>query len=336
MNYKNILVTGGAGYIGSHMVFALREAGYNPFVLDNLSRGFSNCLSNTPFFNIDLRSQKGIFDLFSSYQFDAVLHFAALSYVGESVANPSMYYSNNVLGTLNLLDVMRIFNTPPVVFSSSCATYGEPKVTLISEAHRQSPINPYGQGKLFIELALRDYATAYGQKSISLRYFNAAGCDVLGRTGEQHDPETHLIPLILKEALRIKHGGNPADTQLKVFGDDFPTPDGSCIRDFIHVTDLCQAHLLAMRRLLDGEVAGAEYYNLANGRGFSVLEVIEACRQLTGQPIQFHFEERRCGDPAHLVGDSTRAKEILNWTPQIPKLNLIISSAWHWMLQTKK
>jgi len=239
-------------------------------------------------------------------------------------------------GTLNLLTAMSEAGLcHPLVFSSSCATYGEPQHLPIGEAHPQVPINPYGRGKYFVETVLQDCAKAYGQNSIALRYFNAAGCDSLGRVGERHDPETHLIPLILKEALRIQQGGNPADTKLAVFGNDFQTPDGSCIRDFIHVDDLCRAHLLAVKRLLLNQVKGAECFNLANGQGFSVLQVIEACRQVTGQPIQFQLKERRLGDPAVLVGDATLANKTLGWSPEISKLNDIIHSAWQWMLQTE-
>lgn len=335
MNSKKILVTGGAGYIGSHMVLALKEAGYEPFVIDNLSRGHIDSIGDAPFAQVDLRNQVEVKTIFANHQFDAVMHFAALAYVAESVTNPVMYYDNNVRGTLNLLAAMSEANSPPLVFSSSCATYGEPKHTPIAENHPQLPINPYGQGKHFVESVLQDCALAYGQNSISLRYFNAAGCDSLGRVGERHEPETHLIPLVLKEALRIQHGGNPADTELVVFGGDFQTADGSCVRDFIHVSDLCRAHLLALQRLLSHEVQGAQFFNLANGRGFSVLEVIEACRQVTGQAIQFQLKGRRPGDPAVLVGDATLAAHTLGWKPEVTQLSDIIRSAWQWMLQTE-
>ena len=335
MNRKKILVTGGAGYIGSHMVLALQEAGYKPFVIDNLSRGHIDSIGSADFAQVDLRSEEQVKSLFANHQFDAVMHFAAMAYVAESVANPVLYYANNVQGTLNLLTAMSEANRPPLVFSSSCATYGEPQHLPISEDHPQAPINPYGQGKYFVESILQDCALAYGQNSISLRYFNAAGCDPLGRVGERHEPETHLIPLVLKEALRIQNGGDPTQTELQVFGRDFETRDGSCIRDFIHVSDLCRAHLLAVQRLLSNQTQGAEFFNLANGHGFSVLEVIETCRQVTGQPIQFQLKERRPGDPVVLVGDATLAANTLGWTPETSQLSDIVQSAWQWMLQTE-
>lgn len=201
----------------------------------------------------------------------------------------------------------------------------------MDEWHPQRPINPYGRTKMMVEQALNDYAVAYDTRSVSLRYFNAAGCDPQGRVGECHDPETHLIPLVLAEALRVKQGGKPAETALQVFGTDFPTQDGSCVRDFIHVSDLCRAHLLACERLLAGEVLGAEVYNLANGVGFSVLQVIDACRKVTGQPIQYHAMPRRAGDPAALVGDARRAFEVLGWKPRFTDLGGIIETAWAWM-----
>ena len=335
MNRKKILITGGAGYIGSHMVLALQGAGYEPFVIDNLARGFIDSIGDADFSQVDLRSDQQVKNLFANHQFDAVMHFAAMAYVAESVANPVLYYANNVQGTLNLLTAMSEANCPPLVFSSSCATYGEPEYLPISEDHPQVPINPYGQGKYFVESILKDCALAYGQNSISLRYFNAAGCDTLGRVGERHDPETHLIPLVLKEALRIQNGGDPAQAQLQVFGGNFQTRDGSCIRDFIHVSDLCLAHLLALQRLLSNQTRGAEFFNLANGHGFSVLEVIEACRRVTGQQIQYQLHERRPGDPAVLVGDASKAAKTLGWTPQMTNLNDIVQSAWQWMLQTE-
>ena len=336
MNNKKILVTGGAGYIGSHMVLALKEAGYVPFILDNLSRSNTKSIGCTPFVKIDLRSKEELSQFFSKNKFDAVLHFAAFAYVNESVKNPISYYDNNLLGAINLLNVMHDNGSPPLVFSSTCATYGEPKFLPVSELHPQSPINPYGVGKLFIETILKDYNVAYSQKSISLRYFNAAGCDLLGRTGECHDPETHIIPLILKEALRTKRGGNPLDTNLEIFGNNFQTPDGSCVRDFIHVSDLCDAHILALNRLINKKTVCPEFYNLANGKGYSIFEIIEKSRQVTGQDILFTLKKRRRGDPAILVGDSTLAEKELNWKPRNKNLKDIIDSAWKWMLKEEK
>jgi UDP-glucose-4-epimerase GalE len=326
-----ILVIGGAGYIGSHMVLALQDAGHKVLVFDNLSRGFADAVGAAPLVVGDLRNPADLDALFTLHRINLVMHFAALAYVGESVTEPELYYQNNVVGALNLLAAMRRYGVDKLVFSSTCATYGEPDAVPISEAHPQRPINPYGRSKLMTEQALADYATAYGMQSISLRYFNAAGADPHGRAGERHEPETHLIPLILAEALRLQQGGTPSDTALQVFGHDFPTPDGSCVRDYIHVTDLCQAHLLAAQRLLSGRVEGAEVYNLANGAGFTVLEVIEACRKVAGQPIQFNMQPRRAGDPAILIGDASRAHTLLGWQPAIGELHEIIQTAWAWM-----
>ncbi|MDP2829687.1 MAG: UDP-glucose 4-epimerase GalE [Sulfuricellaceae bacterium] len=326
-----VLVVGGAGYIGSHMVLALRDAGYEVVVFDNLSRGFADAVGDLPLVAGDLRSISDLDACFAANQIDLVMHFAALAYVGESVTEPELYYQNNVVGALNLLSAMRRHGVRRFVFSSTCATYGEPDEVPISETHPQRPINPYGRTKLIVEQALSDYATAYGLQSISLRYFNAAGCDAQGRAGERHEPETHLIPLVLAEALRVQRGGDPAATALRVFGSDFPTSDGSCIRDYVHVSDLCHAHLLAARRLLQNGTQGAEAFNLANGGGFSVLEVIEACRTVTGLPIQYRLDDRRAGDPAVLVGDASLAGRMLGWKSEVTDLKDIIRTAWDWM-----
>lgn len=235
----SVLVIGGAGYIGSHMVLALQDAGYSVIVFDNLSRGFADAVGSAPLVIGDLRSAADLDACFAAHRFDLVMHFAALAYVGESVNEPELYYQNNVVGALNLLAAMRRHGVNRLVFSSTCATYGEPELVPITESHPQRPINPYGRTKLMIEQALRDYALAYGTQSVSLRYFNAAGCDLHGRAGERHNPETHLIPLVLAEAMRVMHVGDPADTALREVGTDFPTPDGSCVRDYIHVADLC-------------------------------------------------------------------------------------------------
>jgi UDP-glucose-4-epimerase GalE len=328
---KQVLVLGGAGYIGSHMVLALRDAGYSPLVFDNLSRGFADSLGDIPLHQGDLRSTADVDACLSAHDIELVMHFAALAYVGESVTDPELYYQNNAVGALSLLAAMRRRGVQNLVFSSTCATYGEPQYVPIPESHPQQPINPYGRTKLIFEHALSDYAGAYGLRSISLRYFNAAGCDPQGRAGERHDPETHLIPLVLQEALRVQNGGDPGLTRLLVFGDDFPTRDGTCIRDYIHVSDLCRAHLLAAKRLLAGATTGAEAFNLANGRGFSVLEVIQTCREITGQPIEFTIRPRRVGDPAVLVGDASRATDLLGWRPALPELGEIVRTAWSWM-----
>jgi len=328
----NILIVGGAGYIGSHMVLALQDVGHSVVVFDNLSRGFASAIVATPLVIGDLCSLVDLKECFTSHRIDLVMHFAALAYVGESVADPELYYLNNVVGTLNLLAAMRIHRVNRFVFSSTCATYGEPGSVPFTESHPQRPINPYGHSKLMIEQVLIDYAASYGLKSVSLRYFNAAGCDPLGRAGERHHPKTRLIPLVLAEALRVKNGGNPDDTSLKVFGTDFPTPDGSCIRDYIHVTDICQAHLLAAGHLLSGNVTGAEFYNLANGVGFSVLEVITTCQKVTGVPIRYHTSPRRPGDPSILVGDAANAVRKLGWSPVFKDLEIVVKGAWDWML----
>ena len=329
-----VLVVGGAGYIGSHMVLALREAGWAPVVFDNLSRGHADAVpAGVPLVRGDLRSFTELEACLQAHRPDVVMHFAALAYVGESVSEPERYYENNVVGALNLLGAMRRHGVGRLLFSSTCATYGEPDEVPIPEGHPQRPINPYGRTKWMIEQALADYGAAYGLASISLRYFNAAGCDVAGRAGERHEPETHLIPLVLAEAMRVRLGGDPDKTRLEVYGTDFATPDGSCVRDYIHVADLCEAHLLAARRLIQpGAVAGAEAYNLANGVGFSVLQVIEACRVVTGQPLQYRVRARRAGDPAVLIGSAARARAVLGWEPRVPRLEDIIGSAWRWML----
>lgn len=329
-----ILVIGGAGYIGSHMVLALQDAGHKVLVFDNLSRGHADAVGSAPLVVGDLCSPADLDVCFAAHRIDLVMHFAALAYVGESVIEPELYYQNNVVGALNLLAAMRRHNVNRLVFSSTCATYGEPETLPIGETHPQHPINPYGRSKLMVEQALSDYALAYGFQSVGLRYFNAAGCDPLGRAGERHDPETHLIPLVLAEAMRLQRGGDPQATALRVFGGDFATADGSCVRDYIHVADLCQAHLLAAQRLFADKVQGAEFFNLANGAGFSVLEVIEACREVTGQPIAYRLEPRRAGDPALLIGDARRASEVLGWKPRLTDLREIIRTAWAWMNRT--
>jgi UDP-glucose-4-epimerase GalE len=332
---KHILVVGGAGYIGSHMVLALNEAGYSPVVFDNLSRGFSDAVVDAPLISGDLRSCEDLAACFRQYDISLVMHFAALAYVAESVEDPLKYYENNVSGTLNLLTAMRSKGVDKFVFSSTCATYGVPDSVPITESMPQRPINPYGQSKLMVEQILKDCAHSDDLKSVSLRYFNTVGADPELRAGERHDPETHLIPLVLEEALRLKQGGDPADTRLRVFGTDFETPDGTCIRDYIHVSDLCRAHLLSAERLLSDEFgSGAEYYNLGNGRGYSVLEIIEVCRNVTNQPIAYRKMPRRPGDPAELVGDARLASQVLGWRPDRVELEGIIQTAWDWMLET--
>jgi UDP-glucose 4-epimerase len=327
-----VLVVGGAGYIGSHAVLALRDAGSSVVVFDNCSRGHSLLVPpEVLLLRGDIRDRVALDECFSMHEIDVVMHFAALAYVGESVRDPERYYDNNVSGTLNLLSSMLRHGVCRIVFSSSCATYGLAAQIPITEGQLQMPVNPYGHTKLMIEQALKDYAGAYGLQSISLRYFNAAGADSRCRSGEVHDPETHLIPLVLAEAMRVMEGGDPNHTSLEVFGNDFPTPDGSCVRDYIHVTDLGAAHLLAAERLVHGDVLGAEFFNLANGLGFSVLDVIRTCSAVTGQEISFKVAGRRAGDPAILVGDASKAKSLLMWYPRYTELTCIIESAWRWM-----
>jgi UDP-glucose 4-epimerase len=326
----SVLVVGGAGYIGSHMVRSLGEKGHKPVTLDNLSTGHRDAVLFGDFIHANILTKGDMKKLFKKNSFDAVMHLAALCYVGESMRNPQEYYRNNVEGTLNLLDAMLDAGLDKIIFSSSCAVYGIPDNIPITEGHPQNPINPYGRTKRAVEDILGDYAFAYGMNSISLRYFNAAGCDPDGVLGERHDPETHLIPLILREALRIQRGGRPEDTSLEVFGEDFDTPDGTCIRDYIHIRDLCAAHMLALQFLMDDSAHGADAYNLGNGNGFSVREVIEACRRVTGIDIQYRIAERRAGDPPRLVGSSKKARAILGWEPKFKNLDAIIKTAWDW------
>ncbi|HSV45693.1 MAG TPA: UDP-glucose 4-epimerase GalE [Ramlibacter sp.] len=332
MKKLDLLVTGGAGYIGSHMVHMLVRAGHAVTVLDNLSRGHANAVANgATLARLDVEDRGAVRALCEANRFDAVLHFAALAYVGESVTDPAAYYRVNVGGTLSLLDAMRAAGTSRLVFSSTCATYGIPAQLPVDEAAPQDPVNPYGQSKRMVEQVLRDHARAYGIHSVSLRYFNAAGCDPSGLLGERHDPETHLVPLVLAEALRVMRGGDPADTKMQVFGTDFPTVDGSCVRDYVHVTDLCTAHLLALQQLMSGACRGASAFNLGNGAGFSVLQVIDTCRRVSGADIRYRRCGRRVGDPAELVADARRAAEVLGWQPEFPSLERIVQTAWDWM-----
>ncbi len=328
---KKILVTGGAGYIGSHMARLLKADGHDVIIYDNLGRGNADAANlSATLIEGDIADKARLSPLFQHFRFDAVFHFAGLAYVSESVSSPDIYYQNNVAGTLNLLDTMRDFNVNQLVFSSTCATYGIPNQLPITEATPQKPINPYGQSKLMVEQMLKDYATAYNFRSIALRYFNAAGSAEDGSLGERHSPETHLLPLVLFEALRIENGGNPEDTALRVFGDDFDTRDGTCIRDYIHVTDLCTAHQAALQRMLNLPDAGAEQFNLGTNKGYTVLEVIEACRKITGINIQYKIAARRDGDPPELVADANLAMQALDWKPAYPDIEQSLQHAWDW------
>ena len=329
---QTILVTGGAGYIGSHMVRLLDQKGYQVVVFDNLKRGNADAVVAGTLIEGDLHDSKTLDSVFETQKIDAVMHFAALAYVGESVDHPDMYYRNNVSGTQSLLDSMCRYDVKTLVFSSTCATYGVPQSLPITENTPQHPINPYGQSKLMVEQILKDYAIAYGLRSIALRYFNAAGCSEDGSIGERHDPETHLLPLILFEALRIKAGGDPTHTTLKVFGDDFNTRDGTCVRDYIHVNDLCSAHIKAYLRMMATPEMGAEQFNLGINNGYTVLEVIEACREVTGVDLTYQSVERRAGDPPELVADASRAMKLLDWSPQYADITQSIRHAWAWFL----
>lgn len=318
---KNILVIGGAGYIGSHMCKHLSKAGYHPIVLDNLVCGHEQAVRWGPFFKGSMDDAGLVRKLFSDYPIAAVMHFAAFCYVGESVVAPAKYYKNNVSSTIALLEVMIEEKIPNFIFSSSCATYGQPIELPIGEDHPLRPISPYGRTKLMVENVLEDYGRAYRLESISLRYFNAAGADSDGELGEDHDPETHLIPLVLQAAL----GQRPC---VDIFGDDYATKDGTCIRDYIHVEDLCQAHLLGLERLLNGLPGGQ--YNLGNGKGYSVTEVVDVAREITGEPIPARVGQRREGDPAVLISTSEKAEEELGWRTKFPDLETIVETAWNW------
>ncbi|WP_156087581.1 UDP-glucose 4-epimerase GalE [Lysobacter sp. Root667] len=317
----NVLVCGGAGYIGSHMVRRLAAAGHQVTVFDNLSTGHREAVAGAELVVGDLLDPSALAQLFGQRRFDAVVHFAARSLVGESVAQPYLYYENNVVGSLNLLRAMREAGVERIVFSSTAAVFGHPECEPIDEDHPTRPINPYGASKLMVERLLADAAQAYGLRSVSLRYFNAAGAATEGGIGEAHEPETHLIPNVLRSAL----GRGPA---LKVFGTDYPTRDGTCVRDYVHVDDLCEAHLAALRFM--GETAGAHLFNLGNGQGFSVLEVLDAAARVAGAKIDYETAPRRAGDPAVLVASSRKAREQLGWSPQHTDIEAIIASAWNW------
>jgi len=318
---NNILVVGGAGYIGSYMCKYLSKNGYNPVVLDNLIYGHRGAVKRGPFFKGSMDDSALLDQIFSEYQIAAVMHFAAFCYVGESVLQPARYYRNNVANTLDLLEVMLKKGVSRFIFSSSCATYGEPVEIPITESHTQNPINPYGRSKLMVEEILEDFSNAYELEYVSLRYFNAAGADPDGELGEDHKPETHLIPLVLETALEKRE-------TINIFGDDYPTEDGTCIRDYIHIDDLAQAHLLALERLLNGLPGGC--FNLGNGSGHSVMQLIETARKVTGKTIPSKVVDRRPGDPAVLIGSSEKAIKGLGWHPRFPELETIIETAWKW------
>jgi UDP-glucose-4-epimerase GalE len=318
----NILVTGGAGYIGSHAVQKLLIAGHNVAVLDNLCNGHRQAVpDNVPFYQVDLKETERIEEILRTHQCEAVMHFAALASVGESVEKPLLYYRNNTAGAVSLLEAMERCGVKRFVFSSTAATYGEPEATPIYETAKQSPINPYGRSKWFVEQILRDIAAADSQFGfIAFRYFNVAGAAADGSIGEDHQPETHLIPNVLFAALgKLEH--------ITVFGTDYPTPDGTCIRDYVHVEDLAAAHVLGIEKLRSGD---KRFYNLSIGRGYSVKEIIDASKKASGKDIPAEYGSRRAGDPAVLYADAAKAGTELGWKPQFTDVERVIASAWHW------
>ncbi len=316
-----ILVTGGAGYIGSHTCKALAEAGHVPIVYDNLVNGHRWAVQWGPLIIGDLLDQERLRTVLDEHRPEIVMHFAAYAYVGESVKKPARYYWNNVAGAVSLLRAMLAGNIDKIVFSSTCATYGLPQQIPITETHSQQPINPYGAGKLMIERMLSDFQAAYGMQSVSLRYFNAAGADSAARIGELHKPETHLIPLLLRVA-----AGRQA--HVDIYGADYDTPDGTCIRDYVHVTDLARAHVQAMQYLMQNKRSAV--FNLGNGNGFSVREVIDTVAAVTGVSIPARQAPKRSGDPPVLVGSAERARQQLGWIPQYADLAEIVNTAWRW------
>lgn len=320
-----ILVTGGAGYIGSHTVLTLRERGHRVLVLDDLSEGHREALFDVDMIEGSTLDEACLARVFEQHPIRAVCHFAARCYVGESVADPGRYYNNNVVGTLNLLRAMMAADVRQVVFSSTCATFGVPDQMPIVEDMPQVPITPYGETKLICERMLRDFAVGHGLSSVALRYFNAAGADPEGRIGEDHEPETHLIPLVLEAAAGKRD-------KLIVFGDNYPTADGTCVRDYVHVSDLAEAHVLALEAL-EGGMQGATAFNLGNENGTSVLEVIEAVRTVTGKDVPYDIGARRPGDPPILIGSVQRIRAELGWQPAFGDINSIVETAWNWHRQ---
>jgi len=316
----NVLVVGGAGYIGSHAVRLLIQAGHQVVVYDNLSRGHAQAVPQGTLVQGELADREKVIATLRDHKIDAVMHFAAFALVNESVNDPALYYRNNVIAALELLEAMRAADVKQIVFSSTTATYGEPETVPIPETTPQQPINPYGFTKLVIERALADYAAAYGFAYAALRYFNAAGAHPDGSIGEDHDPESHLIPIVLQVALGQRES-------ITVFGDDYATPDGTCIRDYIHIDDLGEAHLRALERLEPGK---GICVNLGTGRGTSVREIIDACREVTGHPIPEVMGQRRAGDPPKLVADARLAKQLLGWEAKYTDAKDIIETAWRW------
>lgn len=323
---KTILVAGGAGYIGSHTVKYLLKNNYNVVVVDNLVYGHEKAVLTPNFENIDLADKEALDKVFKKYKIYAVIHFAAFTYVGESVTNPKKYYWNNVVNTLNLLDTMVENNVKNIVFSSTCAIYGNPQYMPLDEKHSQNPISPYGKTKLMMEQIMADYEVAHGVKYAALRYFNAAGADKDGQLGESHTPESHLIPLVLKAIKGEREN-------ITVFGADYDTLDGTCIRDYIHVEDLADAHMKALEKLFE---TGKSYsLNIGTGIGNSVKEIITASEEVTGKKVPVVYGERRAGDPPVLYAANNLAKETLNWQPKYTDIKEIIKTAWNWEINKK-
>lgn len=323
-NQQTILVTGGAGYIGSQAVLDLSRAGFNAVIIDNFSRGDKSIASRlkVPLLKGDIGNRKFVIKVLNKYKPSAVMHFAALAYVGESVTDPSLYYQNNVGTTLELFAAMLHCNIKNFIFSSTCATYGIPAKVPITEDTPQNPINPYGQTKLMVEKILHDYDAAYDFKSVIFRYFNAAGADPSSLIGECHQPETHLLPLAIYSAL-----GRGA---LKVFGEDYDTPDGTCIRDYIHVSDIAHAHILGLRYLLQKRKSNV--FNIGNGQGYSVLDIIKAVEKISGKKVKYKIGARRAGDPPRLVANATKLIKTVGWKPRFAKLETIVETAYRWHL----
>lgn len=318
----SVLVTGGAGYIGSHTVMELIDLGYDVIVLDNLQKGHKQAVLHGKFVNVDLRDIDKLDAVFKKNKIDAVIHFAADSLVGESMKEPNKYFVNNVVSGINIVKCMVKYKVNKIIFSSTAATYGDPVKVPIEENNPTIPTNPYGESKLTFEKMLRWYDSAYGIKYVSLRYFNAAGAHKSGKIGEDHNPESHLIPIVLQVVL----GKRP---QVEIFGNNYPTPDGTCVRDYVHVTDLANAHVLALKKL-ENKNPESGIYNLGNGKGFSVKEIIKVSEKVTGKKIKTVFGPRRAGDPATLVASSKRIKKELGWKPKFDSIDTIVSTAWEW------
>ncbi|HYL36186.1 MAG TPA: UDP-glucose 4-epimerase GalE [Bryobacteraceae bacterium] len=317
----HILVTGGAGYIGSHTAKSLAQAGHQPVVVDNLGRGHREAVKWGPLVEADIADRAALEGVFDHYPIEAVFHFAAFAYVGESMQAPGLYFRNNVAGTLNLLEAMRARGVGRIVFSSTCATYGDPQSIPISEEHVQRPVNPYGESKLMVERLLHWFGVAHGLRWVALRYFNAAGADPEGEIGEEHDPETHLIPLAISAAMGWTE-------VLEIYGTDYDTPDGTAIRDYLHVTDLAEAHVAALRYLDAGGSSTA--FNLGTGRGHSVREVMAAVERVSGKKVPVREVGRRAGDPPCLVADPSKAGQMMGWRPQLASIDEIVRTAWKW------